>query len=373
LIKLRSDYLLLLAVIILIACGTVMIYSASAIVADVKFKSTTFFLRKQLIWILLALPVLLIFSKLDYHKIKNFSLPVFLISFIFLIAVLFFEPTKGVKRWIRFGFFGFQPSEFFRYALTLFLASSLSRKVGKLKEFKHIAIPYFPIIGAAFILILLEPDLGTIFSILVCACFLFFVAGARLKHLFSIILPVTLAGIVFVFVLGYEKDRIDDYLGSFWNPLNGSYQLKQSVISLGNGGFGGVGLGEGKQKLFFLPEPHTDFILATVGEETGFLGIGVILFLFLILAWRGVLIAAQAPDLFGFFLAFGITLTIFICALINAGVVVGLLPTTGIPLPFLSYGGSSLLVAIAGVGILLNISRQIKERNPYPLIKNFKV
>jgi cell division protein FtsW len=202
---------------------------------------------------------------------------------------------------------------------------------------------------------------------------LFFVAGARLKHLLSLIGPIALAGIIFVFVLGYERDRMDDYRKSVWDPLKGNYQLKQSVISIGSGGLTGVGLGEGKQKLFFLPEPHTDFILSTISEETGFLGIVGVLSLFLLFAWRGILTAIRAPDLFGFFLALGITLTIFVCVLINAGVVVGVLPTTGIPLPFLSYGGSSLLMAIAGVGVLLNISKQRKEGRSLPLIRTLKV
>ena len=199
-----------------------------------------------------------------------------------------------------------------------------------------------------------------------------FVAGAKVKHLFLISAPLAVAVFILVFAFGYKKQRVDDYFKSIQHPLEGSYQMKQSVLGLGSGGILGTGLGEGKQKLFFLPEPHTDFILSTVGEEGGFLTCASIMLLLFILALRGLSIANRAPDDFGFFLALGISSCIFVCALINAGVVVGLLPTTGIPMPFISYGGSSLIFSSVGVGVLLNISRQTRHVPSRPILSKIR-
>jgi cell division protein FtsW len=205
-----------------------------------------------------------------------------------------------------------------------------------------------------------EPHLGAVLSISMIFLSLLFVAGTKVKHILLISAPLAVAIFLVVFAFGYKKQRVNDYLKSVQDPLEGSYQMKQSALGLGSGGIRGAGLGEGKQKLFFLPEPHTDFIFATIGEEGGFLTCAAIMILFLILTLRGLSIANRAPDDFGFLLAFGISFCIFICALINAGVVVGLLPTTGIPMPFLSYGGSSLIFSSVGMGVLLNISRQTR-------------
>ncbi|KPL04062.1 MAG: hypothetical protein AMJ90_02070 [candidate division Zixibacteria bacterium SM23_73_2] len=361
------DYVLFLIVLVLVVFGSVMIYSSSAFVADSGFKTSVYFLKKQLVWIALSFVLLFVFKSIDYHKLRYLATPALVLSLFLLVVVLFFEPTKGVKRWIRLGGFGFQPSELFKYCLLLFISASLVKKSEKIKKLKYILIPYFLILGIAFLLIFKQPHLGAIFAIGTSSVLLLFVGGARLRHLLILILPVFLLGVVLVFGLGYEKDRVRDYMNSFKNPLEGSYQLQQSVIGLGSGGLYGKGLGNGKQKLFFLPEPHTDFIFSAIGEEGGFIFTCGIMLLFLIFGLRGIKICLSAPDRFGFLLAFGMTSILISGALINTGVVLGLLPTTGIPCPFLSYGGSSLVMAMCGVGILLNISQQkaLKKRKSY--------
>jgi len=252
------------------------------------------------------------------------------------------------------------------------MAYSLSRKKGKIKELKFVILPYFLILGAASVLALKQPHLGAVllFSVVVMA--MLFVAGTKIRHMVLIIAPVILSVAILVFVFGYKKARVDDYIKSLGDPLAGSYQMKQSVLALSSGEIVGIGLGEGKAKLFFLPEPHTDFIFATTGEELGFVGSSAILILFFLLATRGMSIARRASDDFGYLLAFGIVFSIFAGVMINAGVVVGLLPTTGLPMPFLSYGGSSLIFSSMGIGVLLNISRQTRFV-PYPRILSKRV
>ena len=367
--KSKPDYLLLLLVIVLISTGTVMVYSASAILADERFGSSTFFIKKQILWAGISLFLIFILTKVDYHKYEKYANLFLLFSLISLVAVLFSQPIKEATRWIRLGPVVFQPSELFKYALVLFMAHSLSKRKNKIKNFKYVLLPYFLVLGIASFLIIKQPHLGAILSVSIIFLVMLFVAGTKVKHILVISAPVVAAIFILVFGFGYKKQRVVDYLQFIRNPLEGSYQMKQSVLGLGAGEILGAGLGEGKQKLFFLPEPHTDFIFATIGEEGGFLICTSIMVLFFILALRGLSIANRAPDNFGFFLALGITSCIFVCVLINAGVVVGLLPTTGIPMPFLSYGGSSLIFSSMGIGVLLNISRQTRYV-PYPRILN---
>lgn len=356
----RPDYFLLLLVLILIAVGVVMVYSASAILALEKFGSTTFFAKRQAIWAIISLGLIFVLAKVDYHRFEKLSPFILLVSFLLLVAVLFVPSARGASRWIKLGPVSFQPSELFKYALILFMAYSLSKRQGQIKELRFVLLPYFLILGIASLLIMKQPHLGAVLLLSTLLFSMLFAAGAKIRHLLLIIAPVVLGVFILVFFVGYKKARVDDYLRSLKDPLEGSYQMKQSVLALSSGEILGVGPGEGKAKLFFLPEPHTDFIFATTGEELGFVGASAILILLLLLTARGMSIARGAPDDFGYLLAFGITFCIFAGVLINAGVVVGLLPTTGLPMPFLSYGGSSLVFTAAGIGILLNISRQTK-------------
>ena len=337
-----------------------MVYSASAILADEKFHSSTFFIKKQILWAGISLLLIFVLTKIDYHKYEKYANLFLLFSLISLVAVLFSQPIKEATRWIRLGPIVFQPSELFKYALVLFMAHSLSKRKNKIKNFKYVLLPYFLVLGVASFLIMKQPHLGAILSVSVILLVMLFVAGTKVKHILLISAPLAVTIFILVFGFGYKKQRVDDYIKSIQHPLKGSYQMKQSVLGLGSGGILGAGLGEGKQKLFFLPEPHTDFIFATIGEEGGFVICAFIMILFFLLALRGLSIANRAPDDFGFFLALGISFCIFVCALVNAGVVVGLLPTTGIPMPFLSYGGSSLIFSSMGIGVLLNISRQTR-------------
>ncbi len=356
----RPDYLLLTLVLILMAVGIVMVYSASAILALDRMGSSTFFAKRQTIWAAVSLCVIFILTKVDYHRFQKISPFLLVLSFALLIVVLFLPPTRGASRWIRLGPATFQPSELFKYSLVLFMAYSLSKTKENIRELKYVLLPYFAILGAASLLILNQPHLGAVLLISVIVLAMLFVAGAKIRHILLIIAPVAVIAFVLVFLVGYKKARVDDYLSSIEDPLNGSYQMRQSVLALGSGEVLGAGPGEGKAKLFYLPEPHTDFIFATTGEELGFAGASIILILFLILSARGMSIARRAPDDFGYLLAIGITLAFFVGFLINAGVVVGLLPTTGLPMPFLSYGGSSLVFTAGAIGVLLNISRQTK-------------
>ncbi len=337
-----------------------MIYSASAILALEKFGSTTHFARRQAIWAIISLCLILVLTRVDYHRFEKVSPFVLLLSLLLLVAVLFEPSTRGASRWIKLGPVTFQPSELFKYILILFMAHSLSKRKGEIKKLRFILLPYFVILGIASFLIIKQPHLGAVLLLSTIVLSMLFVAGAKIRHLLLIIAPVILSVFILVFFFGYKKARVDDYLKSLKDPLEGSYHMRQSVLALSSGELLGNGPGEGKAKLFFLPEPHTDFIFATTSEELGFVGASVILILFLLLTARGMSIARRASDDFGYLLAFGITFSIFAGVLINAGVVVGLLPVTGLPMPFLSYGGSSLVFTAVGIGILMNVSRQTK-------------
>ncbi|OGC77845.1 MAG: cell division protein FtsW [candidate division Zixibacteria bacterium RBG_16_50_21] len=354
----RLDYWLLFSVLTLVVIGVVMVYSSSGFMAQNKYSDQLYFFKKQLMWLLLALPFFLLATRLNYQFYRKISIPALFLGFLLLGAVLFLPATKGVHRWIRFGPIGVQATEVFKYCLILFLADSLARKVDKIRQFQHLIFPYLAILLFTLMLILLEPDLGSAMLATFIFLVILFIGKARLSHLAALVLPGLAGFLILVFGLGYEKDRMVDYLAGIGDPLQGSYQLKQAAISLGNGGWNGIGLGEGRQKFLFLPEPHTDFIFASIGEEGGFLWLTGILFLFLVIGWRGLKVAQKSPDYFGFLLGSGITLAIFSSALLNIGVVTGTLPTTGIPLPFLSYGGSSLVLSLTAAGILLNISKQ---------------
>ena len=356
----KPDYLLLLVVLILIGMGMVMVYSASAILALDRIGNSMAFAKMQAIWVIVSLISILVLTKIDYHKLEKVSLLLLIFSLGCLVAVLFFPSVKGVNRWIKLGPVTFQPSELFKLSLILFLAHSLNKRKMRITELEFVLIPYFLIFGVAAVLLMKEPHLGAVLLMGTIVFGMLFVAGTKIKHFLMIVAPVVLGLFVLVFLFGYKKPRVEDYLKSMEHPLKGSYQMAQSVLALSSGELLGAGLGEGKAKLFFLPEPHTDFIFATTGEELGFLGSSAILVLFFILALRGFAIARKASDDFGCLLAFGITFSIFMGALINAGVVVGIFPTTGLPMPFLSYGGSSLFFTALGIGILLNISRQTK-------------
>jgi cell division protein FtsW len=283
-------------------------------------------------------------------------------ALVLLAAVLFTEPINGARRWLQLGFIGFQPSEVFKYALIVFLSAMLAVKRDRIASLKSVIFPAGPIIALGFTLILAEPSLGTVLVMSMVIFILFFVGGVSKKLLILFTGGVSMAAYLMVFVGRYKVDRIYAWLDSIGDPLLADYQVRQSILAIGSGGFFGTGLGRGSAKLLYLPAPHTDFVFATLAEEGGFVAAVLLLLCFALLTWRGLQIAAHSPDLLGFYLAIGITALIFCQAALNLMVATSLAPVTGLPLPLISYGGSSLILTCAGIGILLNISRQRATR-----------
>lgn len=361
--KTAPDFVLICTTFVLLAIGLVMVYSASAVWANYKFLDSFFFAKRQLLFAGLGLVAMLVVMNVDYWILKRWSKPLLLICFVLLIAVLI--PGIGMERngsrsWIGVGAFSIQPSEFMKLAMIVFLARFLSEQQRFITTIKKGLFPSLGIVFVAFGLIMLQPDLGT-GTVMVGTCMvMIFIAGARIFH-FVILGLIGVAGFVGLIISApYRIARITSFLDPWQDPLGSGFQIIQSLYAIGPGGLFGLGLGESRQKFFYLPEPQTDFIFAILAEELGFIGGSLVLLLFALLLWRGVRVAIGAPDLYGSFLAVGIISMIAIQVMINIGVVTGLMPVTGITLPFLSYGGSSLTLMLAGVGILLNISRYSK-------------
>jgi cell division protein FtsW len=354
----RIDEPLLLAYLLLIAVGLVMVYSTSSIMADSRFGSQLHFIRNQALWAILSLFAIVVIVKIDLQRFAILSVPALFVSLGLLTLVFLMPARNDAHRWLMLGPLTMQPSEIFKFVMICYLAFSLSNSRRDLTDLKQLLMPYGPLLGAGLLLIMLEPNLGMVILVSVTALGMFFLAGMRIKHLLTATLPLAGAASLVVFVLGYKRARIIDHIDAVMNPLMGSYQVKQSALTLGAGGLFGTGLGEGRQKLFFLPYPHTDFIFAATGEEIGFIGLMILLALLFLVLFRGFKIAASQPDKFGYLLAAGMTWTLFINIAVNIGVVTAILPVTGVPLPFISYGGSSLLMSSCAVAVLLNLSRR---------------
>ncbi|MBN2029934.1 cell division protein FtsW [bacterium] len=353
----REDRLLLVIVLLLVLIGILMIYSASSFRGAELYNDPTQFLKSHATRVAIGLVFLYLFSKIDYRCFRWIT-PMMIVLFMGLLVLVFFGPQiNGSRRSIQLLGKAFQPSEFMKIVLVFYLAAVFSRKNrARIMEGDVLNTHYFLfliIVGLVFI----EPDLGTAMVLFFVGFSMFYLSGVAFKRLFKlglILVPIISLGIL---IFSYQRQRLLDFFNSLFRSAPMSYQVKQSIIGLAHGGFSGVGYGGGKQKLFFLPEPFSDFILASLGEEMGFIGIFVVFGLLTLVLWRGIRIALRAPDRYGYLMAGGITIMILVNGLINAGVVVHLLPTTGLPFPFISYGGSSLLVHLIGVGILLNISR----------------
>ena len=353
----RGDIFLLSVVLFLMFIGVVMVFSASAIVSHEKFDTSYLFLVKQIIWTVLGAFSMLVLARIDYNKLQKFSRPLMVLSFGLLVLVLLIESGE-IKRWLRFGMISFQPSEMAKLCLILYVADALDRKGSKLRDFKKGPLPILMVTGVFLILIYAEPDLGTAFILGLVILAMLFMGGVRLSHLLSLVLGSLPLLYFAIFHVGYRRERILTFINPWADAQRIGYQIVQALLALGSGGFFGKGLGASRAKLFFLPEPYTDFIFSIIGEELGFLGASLIIFLFVVIAWRGLRIATRAPNQFGNLLAAGITFLITFQAVLNISIVTACLPTKGITLPFLSYGGSSLIFSLMGVGILLNISRQ---------------
>jgi len=355
----------MLSVILLMAIGLVFIYSVSGPYSQFRELSTWYFFLKQLIWAIVGLTILYICSRINYRNFLKLSPLLILISLVLLIWVLLTPSQLHVNRWLQFGFFRFQPSEMFKISLLLYLAFVLVDRRDKRKDIKRIW-PHLAVASVGFLLIAKQPDLGTLMLIFAAVTAILFLAGLKFRYLLIAGLVVLTLGSVMVFGFGYEKDRVDDYIAALKDPLErhddvapsrGYYQNRQSLISIGSGGLIGRGLGGGGQKNLFLPAPHTDFIFSASAEEGGLLLCVFLLGLFLIFITGALKIAKHSTDLRGFLLAAGLGIMITLQAVINIGVALGLLPITGITLPFFSYGGSSLVISCAAVGLILSVAR----------------
>lgn len=355
------DYILLLTTLILAGLGLVMVLSASSFVASKRFGDAYFFFKPQVVFVLGGIGVMLIMKNIPYQIICRLSYLWLGIAFVGLILV--FIPgvghsAGGASRWIRFSFISGQPSEYAKLALVIFLAMSLAAKREKIKTFAYGFVPHLIILGLLSLLIVLEPDLGGTITLVAIAMLLFYVAGVRLVYILGLALTVLPIAGFLIMSHGYQFRRMLAFMAPWKDPLGKGYHIIHSFYAFALGGIAGVGPGAGKQKLFFLPEPHTDFIFSVVGEEFGFIGVLITSMLFIFIIWRGITIALNAYELQGSYLALGLTCIIGVQAFMNMYVATGLLPTKGLPLPFLSYGGSSLLLNFICVGILLNVASQ---------------
>lgn len=354
-----SDFILMLVVFVLLCIGLVMVFSASS-VSDLAYQHDAYYtFKRQLAWAGIGLFAMIFMMNYDYHKLKKFAGPLLIISFILLFIVLFMPARHNANRWIGIGdtSLGFQPSEIAKIAIILYMASSLSGKKEKVKSFLYGIVPFVLVGGVMFMLILMEPNLSVAGTVLIVVFFLLFAAGARKIHLALLIILGGAAAVVFTISEDYRFRRLTAFLDPWKDSLDTGYQAVQSLLALGSGGLTGAGLGKSHQKFFYIPEPQTDFIFSIIGEELGFLGGLVVILLFMVLIWRGIKVALKAQDSFGSLLAAGITSLIAVQTIINIAVASSSMPITGIPLPFISYGGSSLTFMMMSIGILLNISR----------------
>ena len=357
--KLKSDKVLFLATLLLVCASIVMVYSASAILALERFNQAYLFLIKQTMWASLGLAVLAIVMRVDY---TNYRQPVFIwfslaVVGVALVAVLFCAPINGTRRWFGFGGIGVQPSELAKLSAIFFIAAILERRMHRIDEPSYALLPIGIVVVLLVGLILLEPDFGTAMSLVLIAGVMIFATGISYRYLVGAILGGLPVIYIALMSAPYRRRRLMTFWNPWDDPLGDGFQIIQSLIAVGTGGVWGRGLMNGVQKLFYLPEPHTDFIYAVIGEELGLIGTTTVLICFLVITWRGLRITMRAPDRFGAFLALGLTTMIAVQAFVNISVVLGLLPTKGIPLPFVSAGGSSLLINLLGMGILLNVSQ----------------
>jgi cell division protein FtsW len=361
--KLKSDRVLFIATVLLVGLSIVMVYSASAVVALERYQRPYFFLIKQGMWAALGMAVLGVVMRIDYRCYRE---PVFiwsclgLVAFA-LVAVLFSPPVNNARRWFGVGSLGVQPSELAKLAAIFFIAGLLERRMHRINEPAYALLPIGIVVVCLVALILLEPDFGTSMSIVLIAAVMVFAAGLNYTYILGAALCILPAVTILVLSAGYRRRRLLSFLNPWEDPLGDGFQIIQSLIAVGTGGVWGKGLMNGVQKLFYLPEPHTDFIYSVISEELGLVGATVVLACFCVITWRGLRVALKAPDGFGAFLALGLTTMVAVQAFVNISVVLGLLPTKGIPLPFVSAGGSSLLISLLGMGILLNVSQHVSQ------------
>jgi cell division protein FtsW len=363
--KKRLDIILLFAVLALVGIGIVMVYSTSAIIAGDRFGDPYYFLKRQVLYAAVGFVLMLIMMFFPYEILKRFAYPILIFSVLLLMVVLvpgIGHRSGGAMRWLKIQSFSFQPSEFAKLGLVIFLAYLLAKKEERIRSFSFGFLPPVLLSGLVIALVMKEPDFGAAFFLTAMVFLLLFIGGTRVIYIagsFLVAIPVAYALLMNV---GYRYKRLMSFIRPWEDPRGASFQIIQSFLSFGSGGLFGLGLGEGRQKLFFLPAPHTDFIFSVIGEELGLVGATVVVLLFFIVTLRGIQIGLSLEDRFGVYLALGITLMISLQAVINMGVVLGLLPTKGLTLPFISYGGTSLIANLTAVGILSHLSTHVERR-----------
>ncbi len=360
--KLRFDYILLIVTLALVGVGVVMVYSTSAIMAGDRFQDPYYFLKKQALFAGIGFILMILSLFFPYGILKRLAYPILIVSVLLLVAVLIpgiGYRAGGAMRWLKVQSVSFQPSEFAKLGLVIFLAYFLTKKDEKIRSFSFGFLPTVLLSGLVVILVAREPDLGAALFLSAMVFLLLFVSGARVIYMAGALL-LTIPVVYYLLMnVGYRYKRLMSFVRPWDDPTGTSFQIIQSFLSFGSGGLFGLGLGEGRQKLFFLPAPHTDFIFSVIGEELGLVGAMVVVLLFFVFTVRGIQIGLSLDDRFGTYLALGITLMISLQAVINMAVVLGLLPTKGLTLPFISYGGTSLITNLVGVGILLHLSTRV--------------
>jgi cell division protein FtsW len=357
---LKSDRTLFMLTLLLVGASVVMVYSASTVQAMNRYRIPYYFLYKQLAWAVIGFIAMFATMRFDYHRLRNPAVIWSLIGLTtFALLLVFFGPRiNGTQRWLSFRFFSLQPSELAKLSVILFTAAVLERRMHRIGDVIYALAPVALLTLMFAGLVILEPDFGTAVSIVLIAVAMMYAAGLRYWHLATVIIVLAPIATLLVVLKSYRFKRVLAFMDPEGTKLGDGFQLYQSLIAIGSGGAIGRGLGGSIQKLFYLPEAHTDFIFSIIGEELGLIGTTIILAAFALLAWRGLRVSLLAPDRFGSLLALGVTMMIAVQALLNITVVTGLAPTKGLPLPFVSNGGSSLLINMIAMGVLLNISQQ---------------
>jgi cell division protein FtsW len=360
--RLRFDFILLIVTLALVGVGIVMVYSTSAIMAGERFQDPYYFLKKQALFAGIGFILMIFTLFFPYTILKRLAYPILIVSVLLLVAV--FIPgigyrAGGAMRWLKIQSVSFQPSEFAKLGLVIFLAYFLTKKDEKIRSFSFGFLPTVLLSGLVVVLVAKEPDLGAALFLSAMVLLLLFVSGARVIYMAGALL-LTIPVVYYLLMnVGYRYKRLMSFIRPWDDPTGTSFQIIQSFLSFGSGGLFGLGLGEGRQKLFFLPAPHTDFIFSVIGEELGLVGAMVVVLLFFVFTVRGIQIGLSLDDRFGTYLALGVTLMISLQAVINMAVVLGLLPTKGLTLPFISYGGTSLITNLVGAGIMLHLSTRV--------------
>jgi cell division protein FtsW len=355
----RFDPILLCAVLALVALGLVMVYSASAILAQDKLGDSLYFLKRQLLAAGLGVVAMAVAMKVGWRRLARLGWPLLLVSVVLLVLVLIpgiGTAAGGARRWIRFPGFGLQPAEVAKFAWVVYLSYSLAKKREKVALFSVGFLPHLVLCGVLVLLCMRQPDFGSSVLLVFLLFVLLFAAGAKLSYLVGSVLLALPLAYVAIASSPYRMKRVLAFLDPWAHRHDVGYQVAESLMSIGSGGVTGLGLGDGRQKLFFLPEAHTDFIFAIIGEELGLVGVSLLVVLYALVIWRGVRIALAAPEPFGTYLGLGLTSIIAFQAAVNMCVAMGLLPTKGLTLPFVSYGGTSLLVLMGAAGVLLSLS-----------------